>query len=56
MKHRTKPELKKSSQVHDGSALSVRAPPAGDQPENWRATNPRTGGHQPEHWLGRSTF
>ena len=33
----------------------VRAPPAGDQPENWRATNPRTGGHQPEP-AGRRTF
>ena len=28
----------------------VRAPPAVDKPENWRETNPRTGGHQPENW------
>ena len=26
---------------------------AGVQPENWRATNPRTGGHQPENWQVR---
>ena len=44
----TKPELKKSSRVHDESpVLCWHAP---------RATNPKTGGHHPEHWTGRRTF
>ena len=31
-----------------------RAPPAkGDQPQNWRATDPSTSGHQPHNWAGR---
>ena len=30
-------------------ARVVRAPPAGDHPEDWRTTNPITGGHQAEH-------
>ena len=27
-------------------------PPPGDQPQNWRATGPRNGGHQPKNWTG----
>ena len=27
-------------------------PPPGDQPQNWRATVPRNGGHQIQHWTG----
>ena len=34
-----------------------RAPPAkGDQPKNWRATDPSTSGHQPHNWAGRRYF
>ena len=33
-----------------------RVPPRGDQPKNWRATNPRTGGHQPENWQAALLF
>ena len=36
--------------------MLVRAPPAGDQPENWRVAGPRTGGHQPEDWTGAVYF
>ena len=28
----------------------------GDHPKNWRATNPRTGGHQPENWEAAVLF
>ena len=24
--------------------------PLGDQPQNWRATGPKNGGHQPKDW------
>ena len=47
---RRKDELKKGSRVHDEPPRIVRAPPAaGDQPENWRATNPSTG--RPPYFL-----
>ena len=36
--------------------MLVRAPPASDQPENWRVAGPRTGGHQPEDWTGAVYF
>ena len=28
----------------------------GDQPQNWRATDPSTSGHQPHNWAGRRLF
>ena len=28
-------------------------PPPGDQPQNWRATVPSNGGHQPQDWAGK---
>ena len=28
----------------------------GDQPKDWRATDPKTSGHQPEDWAGRGYF
>ena len=58
-----KPELKKSSQAQDGSALSCGAPPARDQPENWRRPSRELAGDHRENWRaptralpGRSTF
>ena len=33
-----------------------RAPWKGDQPQNWRATDPSTSGHQPPNWTGRRYF
>ena len=30
-------------------------PPPGDQPQNWRATGPRNGGHQPKNWTGAAS-
>ena len=34
-----------------------RAPPRkGDQPKVWRATVPKTSGHQPKDWAGRGLF
>ena len=39
-----------------GQGLDPRAgtPRKGDQPQNWRATVPRTGGHHPKNWTGTS--
>ena len=28
-------------------------PPPGGQPQNWRATVPSNGGHQPQDWAGK---
>ena len=45
-------KVPRGRKVHDVSPRLVRAPPAGDQPENWRVAGPRTGGHQPKCWTG----
>ena len=37
--------------------IHQRAPPAkGDHPQNWRATDPSTSGHQPHNWSSRRYF
>ena len=37
--------------------IHQRAPPAkGDHPQNWRATDPSTSGHQPHNWSSRRFF
>ena len=49
-------------QRHRGDAgtmvlIHQRAPPAkGDHPQNWRATDPSTSGHQPHNWSSRRYF
>ena len=46
------------STTQSGSTTrSRRVPPArGDQLKNWRATDPKTSGHQPKNWSGRLYF
>ena len=40
-----------------GTTQDGRVPPAkGDQPEDWRATDPKTSGRQPKDWAGRRYF
>ena len=39
-----------------GVVSHVGAPRKGDQPQNWRATDPSTSGHQPHNWAGRRYF
>ena len=34
----------------------MRAPPQDDQPQNWRATVPSNGRHQPKNWTGTALF
>ena len=55
-KRRLHPRCRVRHADWDERCRVARAPPAGDQPEDWRATDPETGGHQPQNWRGAVYF
>ena len=42
--------------TRDVPASQAGTPRKGDQPKNWRATDPSISGHQPQNWTGRRYF
>ena len=55
-KRRLHPRCRVRHADWDERCRVARAPPAGDQPEDWRATDPETGGHHSQNWTGAVNF